>query len=179
MNIEHLRRALKSEWLTYYRKNRHWIIRLGVWVNYQGQRRPSASFILGAISTSDPQLLQLLPLVVELNSNPDRIVAALGLNFNPEDELKALAEAETPPQPSMQPEDQPAALSPSAPMLPSSAPAPAMTSDSSDPAIDTNRRLPLDTAQLSAHELPDREVARSTQSSSRRKGRNRKKNQWD
>lgn len=101
MNIEHLRRALKSEWLSYYRKNRHWIVKLGVWVDCQGQNRPSASFILGTLSTLEPQLIQLLPLVVDLNSNPDRIVMALGLNFNPEDELKDLEkvlDSATPPQ---------------------------------------------------------------------------------
>jgi hypothetical protein len=97
MNIEHLRRALKSEWLTYYRTNRDWIIKLGVWVNCQGQRRPSSSFILGALSSLEPQLTQLLPLVVDLNCNPDRIVIALGLNFNPEDELAALEELEVSP----------------------------------------------------------------------------------
>jgi hypothetical protein len=94
MNIEHLRRALKLDWLNYYRQNREWIVRLSIWVNYQDQRRPSASFILGALSTLEPQLLQLLPLVVDLNSNPDRIILALGLNFNPEEELEALLEAE-------------------------------------------------------------------------------------
>ena len=31
-----------------------------------------------------------MPLVVDLSSNPDRIVAALGLNFNPDEALKSL-----------------------------------------------------------------------------------------
>ncbi|MBF2051769.1 MAG: DUF5331 domain-containing protein [Leptolyngbya sp. IPPAS B-1204] len=94
MNIDHLRKTLKSAWLNYYRQNRHWIMRLGVWVNCQDQRRPSASFILGVLSTLEPQLVQLLPLVVDLNSNPDRIVIALGLNFNPEEELATADTAE-------------------------------------------------------------------------------------
>jgi hypothetical protein len=91
VNIEHLRRSLKVTWLTYYRENRSWLVRLGVWVNCDGQRRPSSSFILATLSVLEPQLTQLLPLVVDLSSNPDRIVAALGLNFSPDSELEALA----------------------------------------------------------------------------------------
>lgn len=182
MNIEHLRRALKSEWLNYYRQNRHWIVRLGVWVNYQGQRRPSASFILGALSTLDPQLIQLLPLVVDLNSSPDRIVMALGLNFNPEEELEALAEAELPPiqeqkitkELSPAPEKKAVKESRSTPerkiakMLPSSDTPVNLTHQPN------HRRMPLDTAQLSAHELPDRSIT-----SASRSDRRREKAQWD
>jgi hypothetical protein len=90
VNIEHLRRSLKASWLTYYRENRSWLVRLGVWVNCDGQRRPSSSFILATLSVLEPQLTQLLPLVVDLSSNPDRIVAALGLNFSPDSELGTL-----------------------------------------------------------------------------------------
>jgi Family of unknown function (DUF5331) len=187
MNIEHLRRALKSVWLTYYRQNRHWIIRLGVWVNCQGQRRPSASFILGVLSTQEPQLLQLLPLVVDLNSNPDRVVMALGLNFNPEEELKALEEdlesnqipsqthspavpratvpRATVPEATASEATIPDAIVPDATikMLPRSEAQPISTAR--DP-----QRIPLDTAQLSADELPDREVASRRRHRSRRKG---------
>ncbi|MDX2215630.1 MAG: DUF5331 domain-containing protein [Oculatellaceae cyanobacterium bins.114] len=94
MNIEHLRRLLKASWLNYYRENRAWLVRLGVWVNCDGQRRPSSSFILATLSTLEPQLTQLLPLIVDLSSNPDRIVVALGLNFSPDAELETLAEVE-------------------------------------------------------------------------------------
>ncbi|MEM6592557.1 MAG: DUF5331 domain-containing protein [Cyanobacteria bacterium P01_H01_bin.119] len=93
MNTEELRLALKLAWLEYYRDNRDWLTRLGVWVTYKGKRRPSSSFILAALSTLEPQLTQLLPLIVDLSSNPDRIVSALGLNFNPDDELKAVAQS--------------------------------------------------------------------------------------
>lgn len=95
MNPEQLRRAVKAEWLTYYQDNRHWLTRLAVWVTCQGQRRPTSSFILAALSTLNPKLPQLLPLIVELNNDPDRIIAALGLNFNPEDELQALTGTQT------------------------------------------------------------------------------------
>ncbi len=92
MNIEHLRTTLKAQWLNYYRENRSWLIRLGIWVNCEGKRRPSSSFILATLSTLEPQLLEILPLVVDLSSNPDRIVLALGLNFNPDEELEAMGE---------------------------------------------------------------------------------------
>lgn len=92
MNIEQLRESLKEKWLDYYQENRSWLIRLGVWVNCDGQRRPSSSFILATLSILEPRLTHLFPLIVDLSNNPDRVVAALGLNFNPDAELEALAE---------------------------------------------------------------------------------------
>ena len=94
MNTEQLRKSLKAQWLDYYRRNRNWLVKLGVWVNCEGQRRPSSSFILATLSVLEPQLIQLLPLIVDLSSNPDRIVIALGLNFNPDEVLEALETAE-------------------------------------------------------------------------------------
>ncbi|NET48474.1 MAG: DUF5331 domain-containing protein, partial [Merismopedia sp. SIO2A8] len=68
-----------------YCNNREWLIRLGVWVNCEGTRRPSSSFILATLTALEPQLTRLMPLMVDLNSNPDRIIVALGLNFNPDE----------------------------------------------------------------------------------------------
>ena len=85
MNIKQLRQSLKEKWLTYYSDNREWLVQLGVWVDYDGARRPSSSFILATLSVLEPRLTRLMPLVVELNSHPDRIVTALGLNFSPDD----------------------------------------------------------------------------------------------
>ncbi|MCS6812405.1 MAG: DUF5331 domain-containing protein [Cyanobacteria bacterium] len=89
MNVEQLRQSLKVKWLTYYRDNRQWLSRLGVWVTCNGKRRPSSSFILATLSVVEPQFTQLLPLIVDLTNNPDRIVEALGLNLNPDEELKS------------------------------------------------------------------------------------------
>jgi hypothetical protein len=94
VNSKQLRRSLKIKWLTYYRDNREWIDKLGIWVTLDGQRRPSSGFILGALATLEPDLTNLLPLVVELSSNPDRIIAALGLNISPIKELEALEKAQ-------------------------------------------------------------------------------------
>ena len=91
MNIEQFRQSLKVKWLDYYRENRSWLTRVGVWVSCEGQRRPSSSFILATMSVLEPQFTQLLPLIVDLTSNPDRIVIAIGLNFNPDEELEAIA----------------------------------------------------------------------------------------
>lgn len=91
MNIPQLRQSLKNKWLNYYAENREWVTRIGVWVNCGEQRRPSSSFILATLSTLEPQLTQMLPLIVELSNNPDRIVAALGLNFNPDEQLATIA----------------------------------------------------------------------------------------
>lgn len=93
MNIEQLRQSVKYKWLSYYEEHRPWLVRLGVWVNCDGQRRPSSSFILATLTVLEPQFTQLLPLVVDLSSNPDRIVKALGLNFNPDEQLEAWAKA--------------------------------------------------------------------------------------
>lgn len=90
MNSKELRRLLQAKWLTYYGNNREWIDKLGIWVTVEGQRRPSASFILGVLATLEPDLNRLLPLVVELSNNPDRIVTALGLSINPVTALAAL-----------------------------------------------------------------------------------------
>lgn len=101
MNIQHLRRSLKEKWLDYYEENSSWLSRLSVWVDCNGQVRPSASFILATLSTLEPKLTEILPLIVDLNNHPDRIVIALGLNFNPEQELSRLkqirAEFDNPP----------------------------------------------------------------------------------
>ncbi|WP_017299751.1 DUF5331 domain-containing protein [Nodosilinea nodulosa] len=93
MNSKQLRRSLKVKWLTYYRDNREWIDKLGIWVTSNGHRRPSSGFILGALATLEPDLTNLLPLVVDLSSNPDRIIAALGLDISPVKELAALEKA--------------------------------------------------------------------------------------
>lgn len=88
VNIERLRRNLKRKWLIYYQANRPWLVQLGVWVSCDGQRRPSSSFILATLTVLEPQLTDLLPLVVDLSPDPDDVVRALGLNFDPEQVLE-------------------------------------------------------------------------------------------
>ncbi|MBV8886390.1 MAG: hypothetical protein JO235_20680 [Chroococcidiopsidaceae cyanobacterium CP_BM_RX_35] len=93
MNIQHLRHSLKVKWLLYYRQNRPWLTRLRIWGTFDGQRRPSSSFILAVLSTLEPELTQTLPFIIDLSNHPDQILAALGLNFNPDAELNLMTQA--------------------------------------------------------------------------------------
>lgn len=93
MNVHQLRHALKVKWLLYYRQNRPWLTKIRIWGTYEGKRRPSSSFILATLTHLEPDLIEMLPFIVSLSNNPDQIVVALGLNFNPEEELKSLTEA--------------------------------------------------------------------------------------
>lgn len=95
VNTEHLRQSVKAKWLDYYQENRHWLNRLQVWVTSEGQRRPTSSFIVATLSTLDPQFTEMLPLMVDLNADPDRIVATLGLNFDPDLELQVVPAEQT------------------------------------------------------------------------------------
>ncbi|MGI2903800.1 DUF5331 domain-containing protein [Tolypothrix sp. VBCCA 56010] len=87
MNIQHLRESLKIKWLNYYFENRPWLVKMQIWGTYDGERRPSSGFILATLSVLEPQLDEIFPFILDLNNNPDRIVAALGLNFNPDRHL--------------------------------------------------------------------------------------------
>ncbi|MBO3459807.1 DUF5331 domain-containing protein [Aetokthonos hydrillicola Thurmond2011] len=87
MNIQQLRQSLKLKWVNYYYKNRSWLTKMKIWATYDGQRRPSSGFILATLSALEPQMEQLFPFILELNNNPDQIISALGLNFNPEEHL--------------------------------------------------------------------------------------------
>lgn len=92
MNIQQLRESLKLKWVKYYFQNRPWLVKMRIWGTYDGERRPSSGFILATLSVLEPELDEILPLLLELNNNPDCIVTALGLNFNPEEQLHLLEE---------------------------------------------------------------------------------------
>ncbi|MDF5712958.1 MAG: DUF5331 domain-containing protein [Rhizonema sp. NSF051] len=87
MNIQQLRQSLKLKWVNHYYKNRSWLVKVQVWGTYDGQRRPISGFILATMSVLEPQLDEIFPFILDLNNDPDQIVAALGLNFNPEEQL--------------------------------------------------------------------------------------------
>ncbi len=90
MNIQQLRQSLKMKWLGYYEQNRSWLAKMRVWGTYDGLRRPSSGYILATLSVLEPQLEEILAFILDLNNNPDQIVTALGLNFNPDEELYLL-----------------------------------------------------------------------------------------
>ncbi|MBF2014378.1 MAG: hypothetical protein IGS23_04010 [Rivularia sp. T60_A2020_040] len=87
MNIKQLRESLKIKWVRYYHQNRPWLAKMRIWGTYNGYRRPSSGFILATLSVLEPQLDEIFPFILELNNNPDQIIAALGLNFNPDEQL--------------------------------------------------------------------------------------------
>ncbi|MBW4644313.1 MAG: hypothetical protein KME23_15225 [Goleter apudmare HA4340-LM2] len=87
MNIQQLRQSLKMKWLSYYQQNRTWLVKMRIWATYNDLRRPSSGFILATLSVLEPQFEEILTFILDLNNNPDQIVAALGLNFNPDEEL--------------------------------------------------------------------------------------------
>ncbi|MBD1214342.1 MAG: hypothetical protein H9534_16750 [Dolichospermum circinale Clear-D4] len=90
MDIEHLRQSLKINWLSYYEQNRSWLVKMRIWKDYDGIRRPSSGYIIATLSILESELKKILPFILDLNNNPDQIIAALGLHFNPEQELNSL-----------------------------------------------------------------------------------------
>ncbi|MFN6562052.1 MAG: DUF5331 domain-containing protein [Nostoc sp. ChiSLP01] len=93
MNIQQLRQSLKQKWLSYYEQNSSWLVKMRVWATYDDLRRPSSGFILATLSVLEPQFDEILDFIMELSNNPDKIVAALGLNFNPDEELRLIKSA--------------------------------------------------------------------------------------
>jgi hypothetical protein len=90
MDIQHLRQSLKKKWLIYYEQNRSWLVKMRIWKDYYGIRRPSSGYILATLSTLEPELKKILPFILDLNNDPDKIISALCLHFNPEQELNLL-----------------------------------------------------------------------------------------
>lgn len=90
MNIQQLRQSLKLKWLSYYEENRSWLVKMRVWGTYDNLRRPLSGFILATLSVLEPEFDEILAFILDLNNNPDEIVAALGLNFNPDEELSSI-----------------------------------------------------------------------------------------
>ena len=90
MNIQQLRQSLKQKWLIYYKQNISWLVKMRIWATYDGLRRPLSGFILATLSVLEPQFDEILSFMLDLNNDPDKIVAALGLNFNPDEELRLI-----------------------------------------------------------------------------------------
>jgi hypothetical protein len=75
-----------------------------IWAVFDGERRPLSSFVLATVSVLEPNLVDILPLLVDLNTNPDDMIAALGLNFDPKYELNQLDNGNLNQHPENQPE---------------------------------------------------------------------------
>ena len=97
MTFEQLKATLPDKWLDYYQINRCWIKPLmdsrGWWRGTpDGGKRPCPEIILGAITCLEPELSFWMPPFCELSSDNNKIIAILGLHFDPETELKKRAE---------------------------------------------------------------------------------------
>lgn len=93
MTFEQIKATLSDKWLDYYQINRCWIQPLMDSKNCcyntpDGGKRPSAEIILGAITALEPKLSFWMPPFCELSSDYNNLIKVLGLNFNPETELK-------------------------------------------------------------------------------------------
>ena len=100
---EQFKTELKDKWLDYYQINRNWLQSFmnknSSWANnvkYEGEledpkytpRRPNAHFILGIVTVLEPQTQGWLALCPHLQTDPNLIVKALNLDFDPELELE-------------------------------------------------------------------------------------------
>ncbi|MFM2315015.1 MAG: hypothetical protein RLZZ04_4291 [Cyanobacteriota bacterium] len=105
---ENFKTELKEKWLNYYQANRSWLQKYmdenGGWsdsVEYSKKklqsfelakdyypRRPECYFILGVVSVLEPSVQGLLSFAGGLATDSEQLVQALGLDFDPELELK-------------------------------------------------------------------------------------------
>jgi hypothetical protein len=96
-NFEQLKVILKDKWLDYYKINRLWITEMlentkGWLETFDGGHRPPGLFILGTISGLEPSLKDLLLPFCKLNSLDESLIEVLGLDFDPDIELKKRTE---------------------------------------------------------------------------------------
>lgn len=103
---EQFKTELKDKWLDYYEANKNWIKSLidsntnwGKNLNYYYDKqeleslgyndytpcRPESLFIIGIVANLDSQLQGLFAFILK---NPDEILSIIGLDFDPEIELK-------------------------------------------------------------------------------------------
>lgn len=85
--FEELKPTLKDKWLDYYEANQRTIKKL-MELGHKYGERPNSDFILGTISSLEPRLEEYLFCFFLVCNNLDTIVEALGLNFDPQLELK-------------------------------------------------------------------------------------------
>jgi hypothetical protein len=109
--FEEFKAELKEKWLSYYQTNRIWLQKYmsyyGGWrdtvnsVKYDKEElislgldegyspcRPECYYILGVVSVLEPQIQGLLSFAQYLNTDSEGLVKTLGLDFDPEIELK-------------------------------------------------------------------------------------------
>lgn len=87
--FDEIKESLKEKWLEYYKANYVWI-KLAMSKNgsFQKGGRPSSMLILGVITSLEPDLISIMSCLCQLNSDPDLLIKALGLDFDPDQELE-------------------------------------------------------------------------------------------
>ncbi|AFZ37252.1 hypothetical protein Sta7437_3757 [Stanieria cyanosphaera PCC 7437] len=105
---EQFKAELKEKWLNYYQENRSWLQQCmnenSGWcdcVEYEEEelksfeveedycpRRPECYFILGVVSVLEPSVRGLFTFMEYSTGSSEQLVNALGLDFDPELELK-------------------------------------------------------------------------------------------
>lgn len=95
-SFEELKATLPAKWLDYYQINHSWIKPLmdsrSWWHKTpDGGRRPCADIIIGAITALEPKLSLWMSPFCELNSDGNKLVEVMGLNFDPVKELEKRA----------------------------------------------------------------------------------------
>jgi len=93
--LTEVKKDLKEKWLDYWEINREWII---LFCNYSSNRwrktpdegkRPMPEIILGIICGLEPNFAEnFMEVFISLNKDSDALIRALGLNFDPDIELK-------------------------------------------------------------------------------------------
>ena len=112
---EQFKAELKDKWLNYYQANRGWLQHymntnqnwhnvvsydkeeldsLEVEHNYT-PRRPKCYFVLGVISVLEPSVRGLFTFMGYSTANSEEMIKALGLDFDPELELKKRSQQKT------------------------------------------------------------------------------------
>ncbi|MBE9223335.1 hypothetical protein IQ215_11565 [Cyanobacterium stanieri LEGE 03274] len=86
---------IKDKWLDYWAINKKWITLFceenNDWYDTSDNgKRPPAKLILGIVTALELELSEYLETFLYLNSDEDAIIQALGLDFDPDVELKKL-----------------------------------------------------------------------------------------
>ncbi len=92
-SLNESQKIIKDKWLAYYQSNREWLQIMmdetgSGYVSTDNGRRPNSFLILGVILALYPEANEILLTFCKLNTDEDKLVEVLGLDFDPEKELK-------------------------------------------------------------------------------------------